>query len=124
VRTDATTEYFQWINSRWIIFNPLTNYFFVTDPGSNHVFVLDAASETEVGVISVPGAYSIDDSADHKTLWVATTLGDVYNIDPVLMTVTKRNAGSQIGPSGYYVASALVMADDASRSSVALAASP
>ncbi len=111
VRTDATTEYFLWINSHWIIYNPITNYFYVADPSSNHVMVLDAATETEVGVISVPGAYSIDDTADHTTLWVGTVVGDVYTVDPVAMAVTNRYIGSQIGPSGFLSQSALVLAD-------------
>lgn len=111
VRTDATTEYFQWINSRWIIYNPVTNYFYVTDPNSNHLIVLDAASETEVGVISVPGAYTIDDTSDHSTLWIATVIGDLYTVDPVAMLVKDRYIGSQIGPSGYLTDSAVVLAD-------------
>src|SRR5581483_10463216 len=60
VRTDATTEFYQWINLHWIIYNPITNYFYVADPDSNHVMILDAASETKVGQISVPGAFSLD----------------------------------------------------------------
>jgi len=111
VRTDATTEYYQWVNSHWIIYNPITNYFYVADPGSNHVMVLDAASETFLGAISVPGAYSIDDTPDHKTLYVGTALGDLYTVDPVSMRVTHRYVGSQIGPSGYFTDSALVLAD-------------
>lgn len=111
MRTDATTEYFQWINSHWIIYNPVTNYFYVTDPSSNHVMVLDAASETEVGLISVPGAYSIDDTSDHSTLWIATVIGDLYTVDPVAMVVKDRYIGSQIGPSGYLTDSAVVLAD-------------
>jgi hypothetical protein len=111
VRTDATTEYFQWVNSHWVIYNPVTNYFYVADPNSNHVMVLDAASEMEVGVISVPGAYSIDDTPDHATLWVGTVIGDVYTVDPVAMTVTNRYIGSQIGSSGFLSETALLLAD-------------
>jgi len=73
--------------------------------------VLDAASETEIATISVPGAFSIDDTPDHKTLYVGTLIGDVYTIDPVAMTVAQRYIGSHIGPSGYLAVSALVLAD-------------
>jgi hypothetical protein len=73
--------------------------------------VLDAASETEVAVLSVPGAYSIDDTPDHKTLYVGTQIGDVYVIDPVSLVVTQRYRASQIGPNGYGALSALVLAD-------------
>jgi hypothetical protein len=111
VRTDATTEYFGWINSHWAVYNAATKRFFVTDPYSNHVVVMDAASETEVAVISVPGAYSIDDTPDHSTLYVGTLIGDVYAIDPVSMAVTKRYIGSQIGPYGYFAFSVVVLSD-------------
>lgn len=111
VRTDATTEYAFWPNQNWIIYNPITSRFFVTDPTGNHVIVMDAASETEIGTISVPGAYGIDDTPDHTLLYVATLVGDVYSIDPVSMTVTQRYMGSQIGPSGYLPLEALVLAD-------------
>jgi hypothetical protein len=73
--------------------------------------VLDAGSQTEIGTISVPGAYSIDDTLDHSLLYVGTLIGDVYAVDPVTMTVTRRYTGSQIGPHGYFAFSALVLAD-------------
>ena len=111
VRTDATTEYFGWINAHWVVYSPTTKRFFVTDPYSNHVMVMDAATETETTAISVPGAYGIDDTPDHSTLYVGTLIGDVYTIDPVSMTVTKRYIASQIGPYGYSAMSAVVMAD-------------
>jgi hypothetical protein len=111
VRTDATTEYPFWPNQNWIIYSPITSRFFVTDPTGNHVIVMDAASETEIGRISVPGAYGIDDTLDHTLLYVATLVGDVYAVDPVSMTVTQRYMGSQIGPNGYLPFEALVLAD-------------
>jgi hypothetical protein len=111
VRTDATTSYFGWVNSHWIVYNPLTSRFFVTDPDSNRVFVLDASTQTLIGTIMVPGAYGIDDTPDHTTLYVGTQIGDVYAIDPVGMTVTKRFPSAGIGPSGFSAYSALVMAD-------------
>ena len=111
VRTDATTEYFTWINQHWIVYNPGTSRFFVTDPISNHIYVLDATSETVVGSISVPGAYGMSDTPDHKTLYVGTLFGDVYAIDPVGMSVSRRYIASQIGPYGFSAQSALVLAD-------------
>ena len=86
VRTDATTSYSGWLNSAWIIYNPPTSRFFVTDPDSNRIFVLNPSTESVVGTIFVPGAYSIDDTANHTTLYVGTQIGDVYAIDPVNMT--------------------------------------
>jgi hypothetical protein len=111
VRSDAVTPYFTWINSYWILYHSATKRFFVTDPFSGHVFVFDATSETQIASISVPGAYGIDDTPDHGTLYVGTYLGDIYTIDPVAMTVNRRYVASQIGPYGYFAFNAVVMAD-------------
>jgi hypothetical protein len=111
VRTDATTEYFQYPNQHWAIYDPGTSRFFVTDPITSHVYVLDDASETEIAVIEVPGAYGIDETPDHSTLYVGTLIGDVYAIDPVAMAVTQRYLASGIGPGGYPSVTALALAD-------------
>ena len=111
VRTDASTLYMAWENSAWIIYNPPTNRFFVTDPDGNRVYALDAATETVVGSIPVPGAFGIDDTPDHTALYVGTRIGDVYAINPATMSVTKRYLASQIGPYGFLAHSVRVMAD-------------
>lgn len=111
VRTDAATPYFAWPNSGWIIYNPPTARFFATDPQSNRIFALDAKTETLAGAILVPGAFGIDDTPDHMTLYVGTQIGDVYAIDPVKMIVTKRYLASQIGPNGFSANAVEVMAD-------------
>jgi IPT/TIG domain len=111
VRTDATTEYFGWVNQHWMVYHAATHRYFVTDPSSNHVIVVDAASQTEIGTISVPGAFGIDDTPDHSTLYVGTMIGDVYTIDPVGLAVTHRYIASQIGPYGYQASIALVLSD-------------
>jgi hypothetical protein len=110
-RTDAATPYMGWLNYAWIIYNPPTNRFFVTDPYGNRIYALDAATETVVGSMPVPGAFGIDDTPDHSTLYVGTQIGDVYTVDPVNMTVTKRYLASQIGPYGFQAYSVRVMAD-------------
>jgi hypothetical protein len=111
VRTDATTEYFTWINLHWAVYDPNTSRFFVTDPFSNRIYVFDAGSETKIAAISVPGAYAIDSTPDHSTLYVGTLIGDVYTVDPVGMKVTQRFIASQIGPNGYSAMAALVLAN-------------
>jgi hypothetical protein len=111
VRTDAVTEYFAWLNTHWVVYHTATSRFFVTDPQSNHVFVLDAGSQKQIATITVPGAFAIDDTPDHSTLYVGTTVGDVYTIDPIQMTVKHRYIASQIGPYGFAAFSALVLAD-------------
>jgi hypothetical protein len=111
VRTDSATEYFQWVNQHWIVYHAGTARYFVTDPISNQVIVVDGASQTKLGTIGVPGAYGIDDTPDHSTLYVGTLIGDVYAIDPVGMTVKHRYLSSEIGPDGYAAQSALGLAD-------------
>jgi YVTN family beta-propeller protein len=111
VRMDSTTEYFASLNSHWIVYNPNTSQFYVSDPQSNHVFVLDAATEKQVASISVPGAYGMDDTPNHNTLYVGTEIGDVYAIDTASNTVTNRYMASQIGPNGFQALSALVLSN-------------
>ncbi len=110
-RTDATTEYFLYLNQHWIVYHTATQRYFVTDPASNQVHVIDAMTEQQIAAIPVPGAFGIDDTPDHTTLWVGTLIGDVYSIDPVSMTVTHRYIGSEIGPVGYLTQSVQVLAD-------------
>ncbi len=111
LRTDATTEYFLWLNQHWIIYHASTGRYFVTDPSSNQIIVIDAASQTEIGTIGVPGAFGIDQTPDGTTLYVGTLIGDVYAIDPVAMAVKQRYIASDIGPSGFPAQTALVLSD-------------
>jgi hypothetical protein len=111
VRTDAAALYWQWPNPYWMIYNPPTARFFVADPATSRVIALDAATEAAVGSMQVPGAFAIDDTPDHSTLYVGTQIGDIYQIDPVALTVTHRYLASQIGEGGFDAGTALVMAD-------------
>jgi hypothetical protein len=111
VRTDATTEYYQWLNQHWILYHAATGRYFVTDPSSNQVIVVDAVSEQKIASLSIPGAFAIDVTPDQSLLYVGTAIGDVYSIDPVAMTVTNRYMASQIGPYGFYANTALVLAN-------------
>ncbi len=111
LRIDSTTEYFGWVNQHWILYHASTGRYFVTDPSSNQIIVIDAASQTEIETIDVPGAFGIDDTPDHSTLYVGTQIGNVYTIDPVGMKVTNRYIASEIGPYGYLSSVALVLSD-------------
>jgi hypothetical protein len=113
VRTDAATEYFLEPNSNWMVFDPVTDRFFVSDPGGNQIEVLDAASEAKVGSIAVPGAYGIDATPDHSVIYAGTQIGDVYAIDPRTMKVTHRYMAAQIGPTGFQAYSVRVLASGA-----------
>jgi IPT/TIG domain-containing protein len=111
VRTDAVTEYGYSLNTHWVVYQSATSRFFVTDPFSNQIFVMDAVSQKKIATISVPGAWGMDDTSDHSTLYVGTLMGDVYTIDPVKMQVKHRYLASQIGPYGFNAISTLVMSD-------------
>lgn len=111
VRTDAVTEYYLWLNTHWVVYHQATARFFVTDPFSNQIFVLDGSSQKVITQIAVPGAFAIDDTPDHATLYVGTLMGDVYSIDPVAMQVKHRYIASEIGPYGYQAFSAQVLYD-------------
>jgi len=111
IRTDAVTEYSQWVNSHWTIYHAPTAHFFVTDPFSNQIFVVDPATQSQLATISVPGAYGIDQTPDGSTVWVGTLIGDVYAIDPIALAVKHRYIASEIGPYGFQAISTLVLAD-------------
>jgi WD40-like Beta Propeller Repeat len=111
VRTDAVTPYFLWINNNWSVFHAATSRLFATDPEGNAVYAIDTVTQTRVAKILVPGAYGIDDSPDHSTLWVGTLVGDVYSIDPVSMTVKQRYRSSQIGPFSFHATNVAALAD-------------
>ena len=100
-RTDAVTEYFLDVNENWMVYDPVTNRFFVSDPNGNRIMVLNATTEAEVATIIVPGAYGIDETPDHSVLYAGTQIGDVYAINPVTMQITHRYAAAQIGSNGF-----------------------
>jgi len=111
VRDDAVTEYYLSVSTHWEVYHSPTSRFFVTDPYSNHVFVFDSTTETQIATLSVPGAFGIDETADQSMLYVGTLIGDVYTVDPVALKVTKRYVASAIGPYGYQATSVLPLSD-------------
>jgi IPT/TIG domain len=104
LRTDA-------VDPATVIFDSQTDRFIMSDPGSNELMFIDAATRAEVGTVTVPGAYGMDETPDHTTLYVGTEIGDVYAVDPVGMTVKQRYIASQIGASGFQAASVRVLAN-------------
>jgi len=110
-RTDAATEYFTELNENWMVYDSVTNRFFVSDPSGNRIEVLDAATETEIGTISIPGAYGIDEAPDHSVLYAGTQMGDVYAINPATMQVTQRYPAAEIGSSGFSAYSVRVLSN-------------
>lgn len=94
-----------------VLFDSANNRFFMSDPGSNQIFVLDGTTQKLIGSIVVPGAYGMDETPDHSILYAGTQIGDVYAIDPAKMVVTSRYIASHIGTKGYQAYVVQVMAN-------------
>jgi len=80
LRTDAVTEYGYWLNFGWTVFDLPTKRFFISDPLGNTITAIDATTQKKIATIAVPGAYSLDESPDHSTIWVGTLIGDIYAV--------------------------------------------
>lgn len=104
VRTDAQ-------GGICFLYEPVTKRFFISNTYLNRIDVFDATTELKIGEITIPEPWVGDETPDHTKIYMATQIGDVYEIDPVAMEVTKRFPALQIGPSGFAAYEAHVMAD-------------
>jgi len=113
LRTDNQWDYgfLSYFPQLWIVYEPVTKRFFASNTYLNRVDVFDAITELKVGEIAVPGAWVGDVTPDHTSIYFGTQIGDLYQIDPISMTVTKRIPAVQIGPAGYPAYEARVLAD-------------
>ncbi len=113
VQTDT-----QW-DTGWLFYSPQdlilydsnTKRFFLSDTSLNQVVVIDATTESKIASIPVPGVFVGDESLDHSTIYLGTQVGDIYEIDPVAMTVKARIPAVQIGPSGFPTYEVRALAD-------------
>ncbi len=85
--------------------------FFISNTTLNRIEVFDATQEGQIGTIIVPEPWGMDISPNGSKLYVATTFGDVYLIDPGAMRVLQRFPSSTIGPQGYIASQVFIMAD-------------
>ncbi len=99
--TQWDTSFLSFFPQPLILYDAPTKRFFLSDTSLNRVEVFDATTQQQISEIAVPGAFVADESADHKTIYMGTQVGDIYEIDPVAMKVLKRIPSTQIGPSGY-----------------------
>jgi hypothetical protein len=113
VRTDAQWDegFLYYFPQRCVLYEPATKRFFFSNTWLNRIDVFDAASQLKIGEIAIPEPWVGDETPDYKTIYMGTQIGDIYEIDPVAMTVTKRIPALQIGPSGYPTYEVRVMAD-------------
>jgi DNA-binding beta-propeller fold protein YncE len=85
--------------------------FFVSNTTQNRIDVFDAGTELQIGSIIVPLPWGLDVSPDGSKLYVGTTFGDVYLIDPGAMQVVQRYASATIGTQGFTATQAFILAD-------------
>jgi DNA-binding beta-propeller fold protein YncE len=85
--------------------------FFVSNTTQNRIDVFDSGTESQISSIAVPLPWGLDVSADGSKLYVATTFGDVFLIDPGAMQVLQRFASATVGPQGYTATQAFILAD-------------
>jgi DNA-binding beta-propeller fold protein YncE len=85
--------------------------FFMSNTTQNRIDVFDATQESQIGIINVPLPWGMDVSPDGTKLYVATTFGDVYLIDPAAMQVLQRFPSATIGPQGYTATQVFILAD-------------
>jgi hypothetical protein len=113
VRTDVLWDpsFFNFFPQTLVVYDQATKRFFVSNTSLNRVDVFDATTERQIASIRVPAPWGGDESVDHKTIYLGTQVGDLYEIDPVGMSVTKRIPSIQIGPAGYAVYEVKALAD-------------
>jgi hypothetical protein len=85
--------------------------FFVSNTTQNRIDVFDAATESQIGSILVPLPWGMDVSTDGSKLYVGTTFGDVYLIDPGAIQVVQRYASATIGAQGFTATQAFILAN-------------
>lgn len=92
-------------------YDSIHNRFFISNTTQNRIDVFDATQESQIGSIVVPEPWGMDVAPDDTKLYVATTFGDVYLIDPGTLQVVERFPSSTIGPAGYIATQAFILAD-------------
>ncbi|HEV2395826.1 MAG TPA: IPT/TIG domain-containing protein [Candidatus Sulfotelmatobacter sp.] len=85
--------------------------FFISDTFLNRIEVFDHTQQSQIASVTVPEPWGMDISADGSKLYVATTFGDVYLLDPGQMEVLQKFPSATIGPLGYIATQAFMLSD-------------
>jgi len=72
-------------------YDSVHNRFFISNTTLNRIDVFDATQESQIGSVTVPEPWGMDVAPDGSQLYVATTFGDVYRIDPGAMQVLQTD---------------------------------
>jgi IPT/TIG domain len=83
---------------RRIAFDSINKHVFVANPAMNRVEVFSNTSQTRMSSVDVPGASSVDISADGSTIWVGTTTQQVVAIDTSSLQVKARHPIQPLSP--------------------------
>lgn len=96
---------------KFTAYDEVHSRFFISNPYANEINVFDAATQLQTGQIVVPQPWGIDISPYNGSLYAATLIGDVYQIDTSTLSVTSRYPSASIGPTGFAATSVFVMSD-------------
>jgi|HubBroStandDraft_1064217.scaffolds.fasta_scaffold00024_21 hypothetical protein len=108
-RTDL--QYFQpYFPPHLTAYDSVHKRFFMSNTTLNAIDVFDGATESQIGSIVVPLPFGLDVSPDGSALYVATTYGDVYLIDPSTLSVLQRYPSATLGSQGYTANEPLILA--------------
>jgi hypothetical protein len=113
LRTDIqySPNAYQFFPPHITVYDSVHKRFFVSNTTLNRIDVFDAVQESQIGSINVPLPFGLDVSPNGSQLYVATTFGDVYLIDPGAMQVLQRFPSATIGPQGYQATQAFILSN-------------
>jgi len=113
IRTDLQYDpnILQYFPPHFTTYDSAHKRFFMSNTTQNSINVFDPSSESQIGTAVVPLPFGLDIAPDSSKLYVATTFGDVYVVDPETLAVVQRYPSATIGPSGYTATQVLVLAD-------------
>jgi len=111
VHADGLTPYTSFPAPNYLIYHAATSRFFSTDPYLNRVNVVDASTRTMKATLDIPGAFGLDQAPDRSVVYVGTTVGDLYEVDPVNLIVLKRIPSASISAYGFQANAAYALAN-------------
>jgi hypothetical protein len=84
---------------RQVVYDAANQRFYVANPAMNRVEVFNASSPSMEATIDVPGASSVDLSADGQTLWVGTTTEQILAVSTSSLQVIARYPVAGLAPT-------------------------
>lgn len=94
-----------------VVYDTTHNRFFMSNTDLHRIDVFDGPSEAQIGSIFVPLPLGLDVAPDGSKLYVSTSFGDVYLIDPATLAVLQRYPSASLGPQGFAASEAFVLAN-------------